>query len=267
MNIAEYLKEISKFSLLNREQEVELSKKILSGDTEAKEELVNSNLRLVVSVAKNYLKLGIPLSDLIQEGNVGLIKATEKFDHTQGKRFSTYATFWIKQSILRYITSNKSIIRYPAHIYDTLAKIDKYSTKYRRENNSEPSNLEIANGIGVKEKKVKKYMRLVNVSINSLEESWADGSSSLHSCIADKNDSIEDILVSTVVNNALKSSLTKLNKKEQNVIIHRFGLYNEKKLTLEELGDKLNLTRERIRQIQKRAIMKLKKEMHLENAI
>ncbi|WP_319371152.1 sigma-70 family RNA polymerase sigma factor [uncultured Ilyobacter sp.] len=256
MNISNYLKEISHYPLLTKEEEIEFALKAQNGDESAQEKLITSNLRLVVSIAKKYINIGIPVLDLIQEGNIGLIKAVSKFDTTMDKRFSTYATFWIKQSILRYISSNKGVIRYPTYIYDNISKINKFIRDHKNKYGSIPSIETIALGLELKEKDVEKYINIFEQSLNSLEESYGENGD-LHSIIPSE-DLFEEQIITDSVNEELMKNLKILNSKERDVIIHRFGLFNKNILTLEEIGNHLNLTRERIRQIQLKAIDKLR---------
>jgi len=264
MNISNYLKEIGCYPLLTKDEEIEVSKHILEGDTEAYDRLITANLRLVVSIAKKYAKLGIPIQDLIQEGNIGLMKAVEKFDYTMGKKFSTYATFWIKQSILRYISSNKRVIRYPVYIYDNLAKIKKYMTNHRAKYGCEPSLEDIAKETELKIKDIKRYLKLNEVTFNSLDESYGEAGD-LHSIIADKNCYIEENLIFESDKEKLLKTLDILGEKEREIIIYRFGLLNNEVLTLDILGKRLHLTRERIRQLQIRALNKLKIHLQYNN--
>lgn len=259
MNISEYLKEISYYPLLSKEEEIDIAVRAQSGDEEAKDRLVISNLRLVVSIAKKYINVGIPVLDLIQEGNIGLIKAVGKFDPTMGRRFSTYATFWIKQSILRYISSNRGVIRYPTYVYDNISKINKFVQEYKTVNNSLPTLEIIAQTLEFKVKDVEKYLNIFEQNLNSLEESYGENSD-LHSIIPSE-EIFEDSIIKKSVNENLIESLNALNPNERSVIIHRFGLFNKNILTLEEIGNNLNLTRERIRQIQIKAIDKLRDEI------
>ncbi|WP_028856718.1 sigma-70 family RNA polymerase sigma factor [Psychrilyobacter atlanticus] len=264
MNISNYLKEIGRYPLLTKDEEIEISKHILEGDIDAQDRLITANLRLVVSIAKKYTKLGIPIQDLIQEGNIGLMKAVEKFDYTMGKKFSTYATFWIKQSILRYISSNKGVIRYPVYIYDNLAKIKKYMTKYKSKYGCEPSLEDVAAKTELKVKDIKRYLKLNDVTFNSLDESYGE-TGDLHSMIADKNGYIEENLILESDREKLLKTLDVLGAKEREIIIHRFGLLNNEVLTLDILGKRLHLTRERIRQLQIRALNKLKIHLQYNN--
>lgn len=259
MNISEYLKDISYYPLLSREEEYHLSAMLTSGDLLAREKLISSNLRLVVSIAKKYLNTGMTIQDLIQEGNIGLIKAVEKFDPSMEKRFSTYATWWIKQSILRALSSTKGIMRYPAYVHDNISKISKYIKKYRECYSETPSIEDIAKNLELKEEEVQKCLNLVNTSYISFEEPFGENIN-LHSIIPDKS-FLEDEIFEKFENVELMKLLNKLNLKEKKVIIYRFGLFGETTLTLEEIGSKLDLTRERIRQIQNIALKKLKRKV------
>lgn len=259
MNISEYLKEISHYPLLTKNEEIEYTKKAQLGDVEAKDMLVISNLRLVVSIAKKYSNLGIPILDLIQEGNIGLIRATEKFDISLDRRFSTYATFWIRQSILRHISSSRSLIRLPTYIYDNVSKINKFTQSYRTQNNSMPSNEEIATFLGLKVKDIIKYTEIFEHNFSSLEETYGENID-FHGIVpADEN--FEETILERNSTEELMEYLEILTPNEKSVIISRYGLFNSAVLTLGEIGDNLNLTRERIRQIQLKAIDKLKEEI------
>ncbi len=256
MHISDYLKDISYYPLLTRDEEYSLSRRASAGDDEARDKLIISNLRLVVSVAKKYFHVGLPMQDLIQEGNIGLIKAVERFDPELGKRFSTYATWWIKQSILRALTTTKGIMRYPAYVHDNISKISKFIQEYKSEHETVPEVEAIAEALEFKVKDVKKYLDLINQSYVSLEENFQDNVS-LHSMIADKSYFEEDLLAEYDYLE-LVDLLNKLNNKEKKVIINRYGLFDNKIKTLEQIGAEMNLTRERIRQIQLIALKKLR---------
>lgn len=260
MNISEYLKDISHYPLLKKNEEIRYSEKAKEGDKYAKEMLIISNLRLVVNIAKKYTNLGIPLLDLIQEGNIGLIRATEKFNPELNKRFSTYATFWIKQAILRYISSNKSLIRLPSYIYDNISKINKFIQGYKALYSMIPNDIEIAKGTGIKVRDVERYRDISDHSFNSLEESLGENID-FHNIIPSQDDLENDFMVQ-LANDELLGCLEILTPNEKNVIISRYGLFNSNILTLSEIGDSLNLTRERIRQIQLKAIKKLRKKVN-----
>ena len=258
MNISDYLKSISHYPLLTRDEEYSLSAMSTDGDEEARDRLIISNLRLVVSVAKRYLNTGMAIQDLIQEGNIGLIKAVEKFDPSMGRRFSTYATWWIKQSILRSLSSTKGVMRYPAYVHDNISKINKLRKKYKDEHNEFPTVEYMAKTLEFKVEEVNKCLSLINMSYVSLEEPFGDNIN-LHSIIPDEN-YLEDEIFERFENNDLMALLNKLNEKEKQVIIYRFGLFGADYMTLEDIGTKLNLTRERIRQIQNIALEKLKRK-------
>lgn len=256
MQISEYLKDISHHSLLTKEEEYQLSLMAIEGDDYARERLITSNLRLVVSIAKRYFHLGMPLQDLIQEGNIGLIKAVEKFDPTMGKRFSTYATWWIKQSILRALTTTKGMMRYPAYVHDNISKISKFIQEYKSKNETVPAPELIAKELEFKIKDVRKYLDLINQSFVSLEDSFNDNVS-LHNLIPDEL-YFEDEIFAEYEYLELIELINKLNSKEKKVIVHRYGLFDNTVLTLEQIGEEMNLTRERIRQIQLIALKKLR---------
>lgn len=256
MQISDYLKDISAHSLLTREEEYQLSVLSLEGDDSARERLITSNLRLVVSIAKRYFNVGMPMQDLIQEGNIGLIKAVERFDPTMGKRFSTYATWWIKQSILRALTTTKGMMRYPAYVHDNISKITKFIRAYKSDYEQIPSTEIIAEALEFKVKDVIKYMDLINQSFVSLEDTFNDNVS-LHSVIPDEF-YFEDELFAEYEYIELIDLLNKLNSKEKKVIVNRYGLFDSTVLTLEQIGEEMNLTRERIRQIQLIALKKLR---------
>lgn len=259
MNISDYLKEISHYPLLTKEEEIKYSLEALDGIEEARDMLVVSNLRLVVSIAKKYTNLGIPLLDLVQEGNIGLIKAVQKFDPELDKRFSTYATFWIKQSILRHISSNRGLIRFPTYIYDNISKINKFIQNYKTENSRTPTCQEISEFLGIKEKNIEKYTDIFEHNFSSLEESYGENID-FHGIITSE-ENFEEELIDRDKNDKLMNYLNVLTPNEKSVIISRYGLFNSNILTLGEIGDNLKLTRERIRQIQLKAIWKLKNEI------
>ncbi|BDU50711.1 sigma-70 family RNA polymerase sigma factor [Haliovirga abyssi] len=261
MNITEYLKDISYNELLSKSEEKELAILIAEGNIEAREKLIVSNLRLVVSIAKKYIGTGMSIQDLIQEGNIGLIKAVSKFDPYMGKRFSTYATWWIKQSILRAISTNKGAMRYPAYVHDSISKITKFIRSYKVSFESYPSVIVIAKNLEMRNEEVERILNLINVSYVSFDETFADNID-FHNIIAD-DDLLEEQIFDDFENHQLMNLLNYLNPKEKIVLIYRYGLFNTNPLTLEDIGEKLNLTRERIRQIQNAALSKLKKKATL----
>lgn len=261
MNITEYLKDISYNDLLSKSEEKKLAILIAQGNVEAREKLIVSNLRLVVSIAKRYIGTGMSIQDLIQEGNIGLIKAVSKFDPYRDKRFSTYATWWIKQSILRSISTNKGAMRYPAYVHDSISKITKFVRSYKDSFECYPSIIVIAKNLEMRNAEVERILNLINVSYVSFDETFADNID-FHNIIAD-DELLEDKIFDNFENNQLMNLLNHLNPKEKIVLIYRYGLFNTQPLTLEDIGAKLELTRERIRQIQNTALSKLKKKATL----
>ena len=254
-----YLKEMLKYPLLTSEEELALAKKSANGDKYARQKLVNSNLRLVVSIARKYTWANIPFIDLIQEGNIGLIKAVDKFDHNKGYKFSTYATWWIRESISRAIMDKSRTVRLPVHLAEKLTKIKRYITKFESENAREPSYEEIGNNLGFTEDEVETILFYdTKTNTTSLETPVGDdGDASLGDFVPDTDD-IESkvevsIMMETVIN--VIDSLN-LKKRDKDVLKARLGLYG-RGYTLEELGQKYGLTRERIRQIEKKARSKL----------
>lgn len=262
MNISEYLKDISYYPLLSKDQEIDLSEKAIGGDISARDELIISNLRLVVSIAKKYINSEMTMQDLIQEGNIGLIKAVEKFDPTKGIRFSTYATWWIKQSILRAISNTKGIMRFPAYVHDNISKINRFMQSYLETFNENPKIDVIAKNLELRESEVQKCLNLLNMSSISFEETYGE-SCNFHNVIPNSHD-VEDEFLLLCKSNEISSLLEKLNDNEKRVLIYRFGLFNSCPLTLEEIGEKIGLTRERIRQIQNKALEKLQKKANYE---
>ncbi|MBP9509685.1 MAG: RNA polymerase sigma factor RpoD/SigA [Fusobacteriaceae bacterium] len=256
MNISNYLKDISHYPLLKKNEEIFYSLKAKEGDKDAQDKLVTSNLRLVVNIAKKYSNLGVPLLDLIQEGNIGLINACKKFNPDLDVRFSTYATFWIKQSILRHISSNKGLIRFPLYIHDNISKINKFVGEYKSLNSCYPSNLEIAKNLDLKLVDIERYREISSSRFSSFENLIGDGID-LHNVLS-SNENIEDNFISNDTNEKLLEKLNILTPIEKNVIINRYGLFNFPPLTLGILADSLDISKERVRQIQARAIEKLK---------
>ncbi|MBR2070040.1 MAG: RNA polymerase sigma factor RpoD [Clostridia bacterium] len=254
-----YLKDIGKIPLLSSEEEVEIAKRMLDGDEEARKTLTNANLRLVVSIGKRYVGRGLQLLDLIQEGNLGLMKAVEKFDYSKGFKFSTYATWWIRQAISRAIADQARTIRLPVHVSETLNRQKKITRELLQELGREPTVLEIAERLGVSPEKVLENQKIALDPV------------SLETPVGEEDDShlgdfIEDEQVmspeSRIENNALKRQfaevLATLTPREEKVIRLRYGLDDEKPKTLEEVGRIFNVTRERIRQIEAKALRKLR---------
>ena len=258
-----YLKQIGKTALLTKEEELEIAKKIKNNnDEEARKQLINANLRLVVSIAKKYIGRGLSFLDLIQEGNVGLIRATEKFDYTKGYKFSTYATWWIQQSITRAIADKSRMIRLPMHLIDTLGKIKKTSLYLVTKLGRTPTKQELADEMGISLKKLAEINKSsqATISIDNPTNQKED-SNKIIDYIIDESLNTPDAMVS---DENLQLDTTKmlqhLSQKERDVLILRYGLDNSgEKKTLEEVSTHYNVSRERIRQIENRAISKLKK--------
>lgn len=254
--ISIYMNDIGLYPLLSSDEEKNIAMKAKSGDKEAQERLVTSNLKLVVKIARKYSNLGIPLLDIIQEGNVGLINAVERFNPDKNLRFTTYATFWIKQSILKYINSNRGLIRVPAYIYDGVSKVSKFMQRYKSKYNIFPTVEEICNELEMKKREVERYLDVIENGMFVSDETYGSIAEYCSDILA--NDTIEDELIKKNINILLMKNLEKLSPREKEILIFRYGLMDKDKMTLEELGEKMQLTKERIRQIQSEAIYKLK---------
>ncbi|MBS4760797.1 MAG: sigma-70 family RNA polymerase sigma factor [Clostridium sp.] len=258
-----YLQQIGKIPLLTAEQELEVAKKIKEkNDEQAKETLVNANLRLVVSIAKKYIGRGLSFLDLIQEGNMGLMKAAEKFDYAKGYKFSTYATWWIQQSITRAIADKSRIIRLPVHMIETLSKIKKVTVDLTTETGKIPSKEEIAYRVGIPVSKLTSLIKAAQSTISIETPATAkDESSKLGDFIVDESTVSPDTKVSQEnLFEDIQKMLNQLSPKERDVLIMRYGLNDDgNRKTLEEIGSRYGVSRERIRQIENRAISKLKK--------
>ena len=257
--IREYLKEIGSIPLLTQEQEQDLAKRKSEGDAEAGKELVEANLRLVVSIAKRYTGRGMSFLDLVQEGNIGLMKAVEKFDYTKGYRLSTYATWWVKQSVTRALADQSRTIRLPVHMVEAVNRIRKAQRALAVKLGREPSNEEIGKEVGMSEKRVTELMQSSGDTV-SLETPVGDeDGSNLGDFVADdSNASTEEKAESVFLREEIEQMLQGLNPREREVIILRFGLESGHPLTLEEVGKRFKVTRERIRQIETAALRKLR---------
>lgn len=253
-----YLKEIGKVGLLNKKDEVSLAQLMGDGDDHAKARLVVANLRLVVSIAKKYTGRGILFLDLIQEGNIGLIRAVEKFDYTKGYKFSTYATWWIRQAITRAIADQSRTIRIPVHMVETINKIRKVSRQLVQEFSRKPSEQEIAKRSGISVEKVKDIMRMSQVPL-SLEMPVGDEVGVLGDFVEDQGQDVpERSMIRDSLRRTLDVVLEELTERESQVLRMRFGLEDGVPKTLEEVGRMYSVTRERIRQIESKAIEKLR---------
>ena len=254
-----YLKEIGRVPLLTPEEEIELAMRISSDDEEAKKRLSESNLRLVVSIAKRYVGRGMQFLDLIQEGNLGLIKAVEKFDYTKGFKFSTYATWWIRQAITRAIADQARTIRIPVHMVETINKVKKTSSQLLHKNGHDPSAEEIAEELDMAPDKVREILRLAQEPVSLETPIGEEEDSHLGDFIPDDEAlSPADAASISLLKEQLAEVLKTLTPREETVLSLRYGLEDGHPRTLEEVGKEFNVTRERIRQIEAKALRKLR---------
>lgn len=258
-NVRMYLKDIGKISLLSLEEEQEISKRIASGDEEAKRILSESNLRLVVSIAKRYVGRGLLFLDLIQEGNLGLMKAVEKFDYNKGYKFSTYATWWIRQAITRALADQARTIRVPVHMVETINKMARIERQLTLELDREPSDEEISKKMGMPVDKVVEIRKISQDPVSLETPIGEEDDSHLGDFLADElTMSPEEYTTYEILKEELKSVLETLTTREAEVLELRFGLFDGTCHTLEEVGKKFGVTRERIRQIEAKALRKLR---------
>ena len=254
-----YLKEIGRVPLLSAEEEVELAIRMSEGDVAAKKRLSEANLRLVVSIAKRYVGRGMQFLDLIQEGNLGLIKAVEKFDHTKGFKFSTYATWWIRQAITRAIADQARTIRIPVHMVETINPVKKVNSQLLHENGHEPTNEQIAEKLEMPVEKVREIMRVAQEPVSLETPIGEEEDSHLGDFIPDEDaPAPSDVASHTMLKEQLAEVLSTLTPREEKVLRLRFGLEDGRSRTLEEVGKEFNVTRERIRQIEAKALRKLR---------
>ena len=254
-----YLKEIGKIPLLSADEEMKYSIAAAAGDEDAKRILAESNLRLVVSIAKRYVGRGLLFLDLIQEGNIGLMKAVEKFDYDKGFKFSTYATWWIRQAITRALADQARTIRVPVHMVETINKMARVQRQLTLELNREPSEEEIAKKMGIGVDKVREVMKISQDPVSLETPIGEEDDSHLGDFIKDERSmSPEEYATNEILKEEIKSVLLTLQEREQEVLELRFGLVDGTSHTLEEVGKKFNVTRERIRQIESKALRKLR---------
>ncbi len=254
-----YLKEIGRVPLLSSEEEIDLAIRIANGDVQAKQRLSEANLRLVVSIAKRYLGRGMQFLDLIQEGNLGLIKAVDKFDYTKGFKFSTYATWWIRQAITRAIADQARTIRIPVHMVETINKVKKVQSQLLHQNGHEPTPDEIADELDLPVDKVREIMRVAQEPVSLETPIGEEEDSHLGDFIPDDGAPAPDDAAShTMLREQLSDVLSTLTPREEKVLRLRFGLEDGRSRTLEEVGKEFNVTRERIRQIEAKALRKLR---------
>ena len=254
-----YLKEIGKVPLLTADEEIELAKRMEEGDVDAKHRLCEANLRLVVSIAKRYVGRGMLFLDLIQEGNLGLIKAVDKFDYRKGYKFSTYATWWIRQAITRAIADQARTIRIPVHMVETINKLIRVSRQLLQEYGREPLPEEIAEEMGISEDKVREIIKIAQEPVSLETPIGEEEDSHLGDFIPDEDaPAPAEAAAFTLLKEQLMSVLSTLTPREEMVLKLRFGLEDGRQRTLEEVGKEFNVTRERIRQIEAKALRKLR---------
>ncbi len=256
-----YLREIGKIPLLSGEEEIELANRIKEGDKEAKDKMINANMRLVVSIAKKYVGRGLDLLDLVQEGNTGLLRAVEKFDPDRGFKFSTYATWWIRQAITRAIADQSRTIRIPVHMFETINKMLRTQRRLTQELGREPTNEEIAKEMEMEVDKID-HIQKIRQEISSLDAPVRDEEedSKLGDFIEDEESATpEEAATSQLLKEHVNTMLDILSPREQKILKMRFGLEDGRGRTLEEVGQEFGVTRERIRQIEAKALAKLRK--------
>lgn len=258
-SLEKYLQEISKENMISVEEEVDLAQRIKKGDKKALEKLTKANLRFVVSVAKQYQNQGLSLPDLINEGNLGLLKAAEKFDETKGFKFISYAVWWIRQSILQALAEQSRIVRLPLNQVGAAGKINKILTKFEQENERRPSVDELSERIDIPKEKIDEAILANNGHHVSMDAPFSDSEegSLLDIMINDDSPMADNQLVLESLREEIKAALKTLNERERNIIESFFGI-NQPELTLEEIGVKYDLTRERVRQIKEKAIRRLR---------
>jgi RNA polymerase primary sigma factor len=257
-----YLREIGRFPLLTPKQEIDLARKIKKGDAEARERMINANLRLVVTIAHDYVNLGLPLLDLISEGNIGLTKAVERFDAGKGAKLSTYAAWWIKQSIKRALANQSKTIRLPVHLVDKIAKVRRVSLQMSDELGREPTDDELGEELGIASEKVGR-LKSAGVRPASLDAPIADNDSTEFAEVIgdDETQTPFELLRDKNLRGEVKSLIAVLDSREKKIISQRFGLDGGKPKTLEDVGRDFGVTRERIRQLQNIALTKLRRAL------
>lgn len=256
-----HLREIGRIPLLTAEEESELAERIVNGDDEARDRLITANMRLVVSIAKHYVGRGMPLLDLIQEGYNGLIKAVDKFDYTKGFKFSTYATWWIRQSITRAIADQARTIRIPVHMVETISRVKKAQNKLLHENGHEPTVDEVAQELNMSSDKVREIIRIAQDPVSLEAPVGEEEDSYLGDFIPDEEAPAPiDTAMQAVFKDELNKALNTLPEREREVLKFRYGVGYDRSHTLEEVGRQFKVTRERIRQIEAKALRKLRSQ-------
>ena len=258
-SVKSFLKDIGKIPLLSAEEEIKLAERMKNGDEAAKNRLIEANLRLVVSIAKKYVRRGMQFLDLIQEGNMGLIKAVEKFDYTKGFKFSTYATWWVRQAITRAIADQARTIRIPVHMVETITRVKKAQSQLLHENGCEPNEDEIAEFLKMPVEKVREIIRIAQDPVSLETPIGEEEDSHLGDFIPDEDaPAPADEACTSMLKQMLGEVLDTLSDREKRVIILRYGLIDGRQRTLEEVGQEFQVTRERIRQIETKALRKLR---------
>jgi RNA polymerase primary sigma factor len=255
-----YLREIGQVKLLSREEETALARRVQRGDEEAREQMIKANLRLVVKIAHDYEDMGLPLLDLISEGNLGLMKAVDRFDPAKGAKLSVYAALWIKQCIRRALSNHARTIRVPVYVYDKLLVIHRAALQLQEVLGRDPTHEEIAQHIGLPAGRVQRMRESIQPPVSLDQPFDAPGEKSVAETVPDEQATAPDEALAKAVSlQLLQQHLARLSPREQTVLRHRFGLHEETERTLQELGQEFGLTREGVRQIQNRALAKLRK--------
>lgn len=254
-----YLKEIGNFPLLTQEEEIALFQRVANGDEYAKQRIINSNLRLVVSIAKHYHAPNMTLQDLIQEGSLGLIRSIDKFEYKKGFKFSTYATWWIKQAITRAISDKSRIVRVPAHMNESINKMQRAKNNFVNAHHREPSDTELAELMGITKRKLREIQTAAADTISTETPVGEEGDTTLGDFIVDKDSqTAEQNVIEQEKHNRIMMAIETLTPREQMVLIKRFGLDGGREYTLDEIGKEIGVTRERVRQIEGKALRKLR---------
>ena len=257
-----YLREIGQVKLLTVQEEVVLAKRIKKGDKQAREDMIKANLRLVVKIARDYEDLGLPLLDLINEGNIGLMKGVERFDPKKGAKLSTYASWWIKQSIKRALANQSKTIRLPVHVVDKVAQIRRTEHKLRESLDREATDEEVADSLGINPRRVRQYRDAARAPVPLDAPMGTDEASSVSEVVADQNAAAPfDRIIRENDTALVKQVLSTLTERESKILAMRFGLDDGKPKTLEQVGERFGVTRERIRQIQDEALQKMRVKM------
>jgi RNA polymerase primary sigma factor len=254
-----YLREIGRVKLLTPKEEITLARRIRRGDKRAREQMITANLRLVVKIARDYEGLGLPLLDLINEGNIGLMKGVQRFDPSKGAKLSTYASWWIKQAVRRALSNQSKTIRLPVHVVDKMTHIRKAEVKLRETLDREPTDEEVADDLGLNARRVRQYREASRTPVSLDSPISTDDTTAISEIVADANAAAPfDEIVKHNDNQLVQEVLATLEARESRILAMRFGLDNGRPKTLEEVGERLGVTRERIRQIQEQALQKMR---------